>query len=119
MREATFVDYIQWTESEDLRKDKQRPEAQQEKLNSLLRREGTTYRAKKEVKEDLATLPKKPSKKDSRSDLRKNREEEMAKLRTQMSAQPEPNGEPADEMAGVEHSQATFDAMDKFMQEFA
>ena len=119
MREATFVDYIQWTESEDLRKDKQRPEAQQEKLNSLLRREGTTYRAKKEVKEELATLPKKPSKKDSRSDLRKNREEEMEKLRTQMSAQSKPKEEPAEEAEGVEPPQAVFDAMDKFMQEFA
>lgn len=118
MREATYVDYVQWTESEDLRKDKQRQDVQQEDLNSLLRREATTSRAKKEVKEELAALPKRPSKKDSRGDLRKNRDEEIANLKAQVSAQPEKREEPAVALAGAEHSQATLDAMDKFMQEF-
>lgn len=118
MREATYVDCIQWAESEDIRKDRRRQEEQQGNLDSILRREGTTCRARKEVKEEVSALPKKPSKKESRSDLRKNRDEEMAKLRTQGSARSESEEQSAGDMRVLEHSQAACDAMDKFMQEF-
>lgn len=119
IREATLVDHLQWTASEDLRKDKKKPEEDQAKLDTLLRREGITGRAKKEVKQERAALPKKPSKKETRSDLRRKRDEEMAALRAQSSPPPEPDRAPSDKAPESEPSQAAFDAMDKFMEEFA
>jgi hypothetical protein len=119
IREATLVDHLQWTASEDLRKDKKKPEEEQAKLDTLLRREGITGRAKKEVKEERAALPKKPSKKETRSDLRRKRDEEMATLQAQRSPPPEPDRTPSDKGPEAEPSKAAFDAMDKFMEEFA
>ncbi|MBS1770548.1 MAG: hypothetical protein JSS77_12860 [Acidobacteria bacterium] len=119
MREATLVDHVQWTEAEDLRKDKQRPIEDQKKLDTLLRREGITVKAAREVKEELAEMPKKPSKKESMSELRKNREEEMATLRSQSHAPLEPVETQPDVIPEIERSNAASDAMDRFMQRYA
>lgn len=119
MREATMTDHVEWTESEDLKKDERKPEKDQAKLNSLLRREGTTAKAKKELKDELSELLKRPSKKDSRGDLRKNREEELAALQSQPTVKSDPSEVSAESTAEIGQSQAALDAMDKFMQEFA
>lgn len=119
IREATLVDHVQWIESEDVKKDKKRAEEDQAKLDELLRREGISGRAKKEVKAERAALPSKPSKKDNRSDLRRKRDEEMTALRRQTAPSSEPDQAQADVAPGDEPSQAAFDAMDKFMEELA
>jgi hypothetical protein len=116
IREATLVDHLRWTASEDLRKDKKKPEEDQAKLNTLLRREGITGRAKKEARQERAALPKKPSKKEARSELRRKRDEEMATLQAQSWPPPEQERTPSDKAFEAEPSQATSDAMDKFME---
>lgn len=117
IREATLVDHLQWTASEDLRKDKKKPAEDQAKLDTLMRREGITGRAKKEATQERAALTKKPSKKDARSELRRKRDEEMATLQAQSSPQPEQERTPSDSAFEAEPSQAAFDAMDKFMED--
>ncbi len=117
-RESTYVDHVQWTESEDLRKDKQGPSNEQAKLNTLLSREATTMRAKKQTNSELAALSKKPSKKELKSQLLKNREEEMAALRSQKNVPSEPSRKEQTTTSGISYSQASSDAMEKFMQEF-
>lgn len=125
MREATLVDHLQWTQSVDLRMDKKRPEEDQAKLDTLLRREALTGRAKREAKAECAALPKMPAKKDARSDLRRKRHEEIAALRAQNSQAPVPtpaaNSESprVDVTSTAEDSQAAYVAIDKFMEEFA
>lgn len=119
VREATMADHIQWAELEDLRKDKGKAEEDQVKLDTITRREGTTLRAKKEAEEELAVLPKKPSKKEFRSELRKNRDEEMTALRSQSPESTEAHEETTVAVPEVEYAEASVDAMDAFMQEFA
>jgi hypothetical protein len=119
LREGTYVDHVLWTESEDLRKDKQGPAKAQKKLDTLLSREATTTRAKKEAQDELATLSKKPSKKESRSELRKNKDEEMAALRSEGTVSPESRGIQSDVGSEAAMPKASSDAMDKFMEDFA
>lgn len=118
MREATLVDHIHWTESEDLRKDKNRSAEDQGKLDTLLGREAITLRAKREVKAEQAALPKKISKQQSRSQLRKNRDEEMTALRSQDAASPTDAPNQDDPMPACEQSPAAANAMENFMQQF-
>jgi hypothetical protein len=118
-REGTLVDYLQWVEAADIKKDQQRPTNDQAKLDRVLRNEATTMRAKKERDHELGSLSKRPSKKDARSQLRKNREEEMAALQSQALAVPVVKSQQAEAASDPSHAQATSDAMDSFMQHFA
>lgn len=82
-REGTRIDWTQWIESEDLRKDLAQYDKDRTKLETLLRREATTKRAKDELAKEEQGFPKKPSKTSMRSGLRDNRESELAHLRDQ------------------------------------
>lgn len=119
VREATLVDHLQRVESDDLRKDKEKPVREQSKLDELLRRQGVTDRAKKELDAESDALPKKPSKKSVVSDLRRKREEEMAALRSQLSAASTSREVEDHNSPQAESSPAASAAMEQFMREVA
>lgn len=119
---ATVIDLIQWAQERGLAKAAAQGDEEQKVLDKVLRREGTTNRAKRELASELAACKKRPSKKSVTGDLRKNRAEEMRAL--QYGACP-----PADAREGsvpAEHvgasqrqGDAASDAMEAFMEGFA
>lgn len=121
-REGTRIDWTQWIESEDVRKDLAKYDKDQAQLNTLLRREATTKRAKKELAKEEESFPKKPSKTSVRSGLRQNREDELALLRDQDQKRAnERREEQPDKTVRGDYasSQASSEAMDEFMSEYA
>lgn len=122
VREATLVDHLQRIESDDLRKDKEKPAREQSKLDALLRRQGVTDRARTELETESDALPKKPSKKSVVSELRRKRDEEMAALRSQASTASTPRGDDVQELPQLptaDSSAAASAAMEQFMREVA
>jgi hypothetical protein len=77
--EVTLVDFTQHISVEDLRLDLKKEDEDQQDVDKLLRRHGKTTHAKRQKLAELRLLPKKLSKKDQVADLRKNRDEELAR----------------------------------------
>jgi hypothetical protein len=61
-------------------------ELDQQKFERVIRRQGTTANAKRELTDELADLPKKPSKVSMRANLRANLMQELAALAAQQRA---------------------------------
>lgn len=92
----TLMDWRAWLEAIKLDEDARRGSGQQRHLVTLLRREATTVTAKREQKAEVAQAPKRPSKKQRKSDMAANREIERMVIRTQLpSAPPVTAPEPA------------------------
>lgn len=119
--EGTLTDWIQYIESEDLRKDLQRTVRDQEQLDTLLRRKATATRGKRQLAAEDEAAGKKQSKASTRANLKSNRAEEMRQLRAQDSTAlgDPPETEQATSPMSKERipSDAAVSAMDDFMRD--
>lgn len=80
--EISLVDFVQHVTEEDVRADLERGEVDQRQLNTTLRRDAVEHQARKEKLAEQKLQPKKVSKKQQISELRKNRDEELERIRT-------------------------------------
>jgi hypothetical protein len=121
-REGTLVDWTTWIESEDLRKDLQKGVHDQNNLDSMLRRRAFENRAKQQLAEEIAHMPKKPSKESVTDNLRRNRADEIARLKAQDASSKDLDA--SDSRASSDDQECTIDdaaatAMDAYMRKLS